>query len=127
MNSVFHFIPADKISYYSKVNTLPVDYFIFDLEDAVSKNNKSLARRLLYAFLNKNKSENFFVRINQLNSVFYKDDIKLINKIGNLNIIVPKCETKNDIFSVKKETGVSLVLPLIESFKGYLYQFFETL
>lgn len=115
----FHFIPADKEHFILKAANLKATAFILDLEDAVSSNNKNLARENIQKHLNSFKCK--YVRINPVDSVHFESDMKLIYEIkGDLNgLVVPKVNEIGDLNAVFQQVGKELsIIPLFEDFQS---------
>ena len=86
------FIPASKPAMLQNADVFGADSVIFDLEDSVSVDEKDSARILLTQFLvtfNLEKIE-VCVRINDLNSPFFMDDLNAIISRKIDTIILPK-------------------------------------
>ncbi len=107
------------------------DTIILDLEDAVSENQKDAARFSLYHALKTIDYKNCekMVRINALDTRFWKEDIRACVAGGADSIRIPKVETKAQVLAVEaeveaaeKEFGVevghTLIMAAIESAKG---------
>lgn len=125
------FVPADKEKMLLKMNDLKADIIILDLEDAISLNNKQLARDLVKKhFPEINKPT--IVRINSLETEEYSLDMTLIQELAVfdsfMGIMLPKATDKNTIEKVsdhldKIEKEIALnkkisIIPLIESALG---------
>jgi len=108
------------------------DSVILDLEDSVSPGEKDAARLLVRNTL---LTIDYFdceriVRINPLSTEYGEDDIEMIVPYGVDTILVPKCESADDIKAVEKmimdlekkhSLGYEvLIMPLIETAKGIL-------
>lgn len=97
MFSSYFFIPADKPGFVDKVHSLQVDYFIFDMEESVSKNAFDSCLDNLRTL--KNIKDNYFVRI----PVDYgncKDAVVIINSLHQLGFrtfLLPKLNTGMDL------------------------------
>lgn len=106
------------------------DAFIFDLEDAVSKDLKHIARSNICEFLTANRANekksfvNQFVtvRINGLDSEFFQNDLDELTKLNALpnGIILPKAENVVDIQRLKKIFPTCEIWSMIETPKGVL-------
>jgi citrate lyase subunit beta/citryl-CoA lyase len=116
MHNSFHFIPADNKNYLEKLNTVKADVIILDLEDSVSDKSKSIARENIDSYYN-TKLE-IYVRINELNSSHFEDDIHLIKNLPkNVGLIIPKLSSSIEINHFVKKIGREIkIIPLIESF-----------
>lgn len=125
------FIPGNNPSMILNGDVFGSDSIIYDLEDAVSPGEKDSARILVRNILSRGKFNNVerVIRINSLNTEFWKKDIDEILPIGIDAILLPKSEKKEDIYAVEayiKEVGEKLnidtskvsIIPLIESALG---------
>ena len=109
------------------------DSIMLDLEDAVAENQKDAARFSLFHAL---KSIDYrgcerVVRINGLDSPYWKEDIRCSVAGGCDSIRIPKTETKEDVKLVESEVikaehefgrpeGSVLIMAAIESARGVL-------
>jgi len=89
-NRSFHFIPAHKIAFFDKINFLNADHIIFDLEDGVPENEIELARKNILNYSTEDSDSSFWIRIHELGSKFYQDDLNLIKNLKNIGIVIPK-------------------------------------
>lgn len=125
------FIPGNNPSMILNGHVFGSDSVIYDLEDAVSPAEKDSARILVRNILAKGKFDNIekVIRINALNTEFWKEDLDEILPVGIDVILVPKTECKEDIHKVEKyinELGKRLdinvdnvlIMPLIETALG---------
>lgn len=125
------FLPGNSPSMLMNGTVLPADSLILDLEDAVSPDQKDAARLLVKGAL-----QNFdygrreiVVRINDLGSPYWEDDLKAILQ-GKFDLVMPpKTATAEDIRKLdealseleplnNKERGSIGLLPLIETALG---------
>ena len=117
MRSVL-FVPANKPGMLHNSYLFGADAIIYDLEDAISIDQKDAARILLDESFNFFKKTNIvrIVRINPLDSPFFYKDIEVIKKHDIDYIMLPKA----DVGSVKalekeiKDTNIKII-SLIES------------
>ncbi|MFN6379282.1 MAG: HpcH/HpaI aldolase/citrate lyase family protein [Flavobacteriales bacterium] len=119
MLDTYFFIPADKPKYYEKIESLDVDYIVFDLEDSVIASNKLLAFDIL---INQSVASNQFVRVPVGDGVYSKDQLNQIVEKFNGRLVIPKVDSKASIDALKDAVGdVSLnLIVLLESPKGIL-------
>ena len=109
------------------------DSLIFDLEDAVALGEKDAARFVLAHALKSVDYQNCekVVRINGIDTPFWKEDIRCAVYAGCDSIRIPKTESAEDVKSVEaevlkaeKEAGVekghTLLMAAIESAKGVI-------
>ncbi|MDT8861006.1 CoA ester lyase [Alkalihalobacillus sp. MEB130] len=131
INRSYLFVPATKIKVIEKAVYSDADCIILDLEDAVAKSEKQNARLLAIEALKKFKDEKpIYVRINDLSTLYWEDDLECALLHGASGIVLPKAESKMDIKIVsnkiqqKKITDNFEVIPLIESAKGiqFIYE-----
>ncbi|MDR3215282.1 MAG: HpcH/HpaI aldolase/citrate lyase family protein [Bacilli bacterium] len=117
------FIPANNPGMVQTAHLLGSDAIIFDLEDAISLNQKDSARELLKAgfeFFQKDEVIRI-VRINPMDSPYFNDDIAMV-KSFNIDYIML---AKASISSVKalaealSDTNIKIIA-LIESANGVL-------
>lgn len=129
-------IPAIKIERYithlvsrNPSNIWP-DAIIIDLEDSIPPGLKISARQDVCKFLSNiqdwslPKDIEVLIRINSVQSEYYKDDIESIASHlegGNTGICIPKLESVDDIKRVLEIDNLAKtrVLPLIETIQGY--------
>lgn len=125
------FIPGNNPSMILNGDIFGSDSIIYDLEDAVSPGEKDSARILVRNILSRGRFSNAerVIRINSLNTEFWKKDLDEVLPVGIDAILLPKAESKEDIYVVEsyiKEVGERLnidiskvsIIPLIESALG---------
>jgi len=90
----YFFIPGDKPKFLKKTGELKADFFVIDLEESVSKNNKLLALDNIYKL---DINQYTFVRIPFKDNVYSEDQLSyLINKFRG-RIVLPKVLDNNDL------------------------------
>lgn len=121
------YLPGNRPRMIQKGPGLGADAVILDLEDSVSPEQKDAARLLVkraIETINFGQSE-VMVRINPVNHGGLKD-LEVILETGPDSIVVPKCESREDVMLVadainraapKKQVAI---LPMIETAKGIL-------
>lgn len=125
------FIPGNNPSMILNGHVFGSDSIIYDLEDAVSPGEKDAARILVRNILSKGNFSHVenVVRINALNTEFWKEDLDEILPVGIDIILVPKVEYKEDIHRVEsymeelgKKQNINtvnvMIMPLIETALG---------
>lgn len=125
------FIPGNNPSMILNGHVFGSDSIIYDLEDAVSPGEKDAARILVRNILSQGNFTHVenVVRINALNTEFWKKDLDEILPVGIDIILVPKVEYKEDIHRVEsymeelgKKQGINIddimIMPLIETALG---------
>lgn len=98
------YIPGSKPRALEKAQGLAVDAIIFDLEDAVSPDEKPAARALLAETL---QTADYgprlrIVRINGSDTEWGKDDLEMIARAGPDAILLPKVDTAADVCVIAK-------------------------
>ncbi len=95
------FIPADSEKKLGKADTAGADALIFDLEDAVSAQNKPMARELLSAFLAERprgkRTSQHWVRVNPLDTGLILEDMIAVIAHAPDGIMLPKCNGPADV------------------------------
>jgi citrate lyase subunit beta/citryl-CoA lyase len=96
-------VPASSKKMVEKSKDLPCDQILFDLEDSVAPTEKANARANLIAlFLGKPtfRARYISIRVNAINTSYFKDDLAAIGKIPAgviFSIVLPKVESANDL------------------------------
>jgi citrate lyase subunit beta/citryl-CoA lyase len=95
-------VPADNARALAKVATLACDAVIYDLEDAVSVDNKAAARQTLADHLARKRRSDIevIVRINALRTRFGEKDLAAVLALSPDAILLPKVESPRDIQAV---------------------------
>ena len=135
LRSMLYF-PGNSVRMAFKAATLPMDAVIFDLEDAVSIDDKETARIIARDILGlvKKRGIRTFVRVNSLNTGLTLEDVKCTTVKELDGFMLAKTETGSDVArlcrmvnrvekSSKIEAGSISVIPLIETAKGVLNSF----
>lgn len=95
-------VPADNQRALAKVAGLACDAVIYDLEDAVLPDNKSLARETLKAHLAQGRRPDIetVIRINSLASGHSEADLAAVLEIAPDAVLLPKVDTPQDVRAV---------------------------
>ena len=121
------FMPGNNPGMLASAGVLGSDMVIFDLEDAVALTEKDAARMLVRHALTYARPERMdvIVRINDLGTLFWRDDVAACVVGGADYILLPKCSSPDDIDTVTAamesaaaECGVAMpkgVMAIIES------------
>jgi citrate lyase subunit beta/citryl-CoA lyase len=95
------FVPADSEKKLGKSLAVGADALILDLEDSVAAANKPAARPIAAAFLRearaKTQRPKLYVRINALDTTFWRDDLAGIMPALPDGIILPKPRSAADV------------------------------
>ncbi|WP_439425730.1 citrate (pro-3S)-lyase subunit beta [Oenococcus alcoholitolerans] len=127
------FVPGNNPAMLKDAGIYGADSIMFDLEDAVSLNEKDAARILVYNALKSQDygSAEIVVRVNGLDTPFFKNDVFAMVKAGAEVIRLPKTESADMIAELEKtieqaekffsiEPGSTHMMAAIESAKGVL-------
>lgn len=94
------FAPGDSEKKMTKATNGEADIVIFDLEDAVSEENKSAARNAVRTFLKARSEEErqrLWVRVNPLDGPHTQDDLTAIMSVKPGGIMLPKSRGRHDV------------------------------
>lgn len=119
------FIPSNNPAMLQNADIFGADSVIFDLEDAVNITEKDNARNLLHYYLkaHNNLPMEVVVRINGLDTEYYKEDLEKIVSDNIDTIMIPKAtieyvnqldELLTEIEAEKQMSKKIKVLPIIE-------------
>ncbi|MEO0938177.1 MAG: CoA ester lyase [Pseudomonadota bacterium] len=116
------YIPGSKPRALDKARTLPVDAIIFDLEDAVTADEKEAARDTLAEAL---KTGGYgarmkIVRINGLDTVWGKDDARAAAEMDVDAILLPKVNGPADLDALEEITGTTSLWAMMETPLGMI-------
>ncbi len=103
------FIPGDSERKLEKGLTSEADVLLIDLEDSVSAERKTAARRITADFLKSNRSissPRLFVRINDLSSGLADDDLSAIIPSLPAGILLPKSNSGKDVMRLSAKLNV---------------------
>lgn len=96
------FMPGSNLRAMDKARTLACDTVIFDLEDAVSAEQKNLAREQVVAAIAAGGygAREIIVRANGLDTEWIEDDIQALATSGADGICLPKIENDTEVESI---------------------------
>ena len=126
------FVPANQRRMLDKLNSLPADGFIFDLEDTVPAAEKANARAMAKETIAKTPGDRSWVRVNAVPSGFLHEDLaELAGTPGLAGFVVPKQDTPGDVAAVDRmlssievrkglAAGSTPIIVMIESALGVL-------
>jgi (3S)-malyl-CoA thioesterase len=116
------YIPASKPRALDKAKTLPVDAIIFDLEDAVTAEEKANARGLLKETLAQGGYGNRvrIVRINGLDTEWGRADAEAARDMDADVILLPKVGSPEDVEALAAITGDKPIWAMMETPRGML-------
>lgn len=116
------YIPGSKPRALDKARSLPVDAIIFDLEDAVSAEEKDNARETLKAALTEGGYDPRvkIVRINGLDTEWGRSDAEAVRQMDADAVLLPKVNGPEDIDALVEITGELPVWAMMETPRGML-------
>lgn len=116
------YIPGSKPRALEKAKTLPVDAVIFDLEDAVSAEEKNNAREILAGALAEGGygARVRIVRINGLDTQWGEADARAAAEMDCDAILLPKVSSPADLDAVAELTGDKPLWAMMETPRGML-------
>lgn len=110
------FVPATRTDRVQKARASGAHAVIVDLEDAVAPDAKETARSALAAALD--VTGPVLVRINGFTTPWFADDAALARHPSVVGVVLPKCESADQVRATAERCGGKAVLPLIESAHG---------
>ncbi|MEC8575641.1 MAG: CoA ester lyase [Pseudomonadota bacterium] len=116
------YIPGSKPRALEKARGLPVDAIIFDLEDAVSADEKVNARDTLAAALAEGGygARMKIVRINGLDTTWGRSDAEAVTKMACDAVLLPKVSSPDDLNALAAITGDLPIWAMMETPQGML-------
>ena len=103
------YMPGSNERALEKAKSLSADLFIFDMEDAVSPDNKERARDLILNVLSNEKDgyrgKKILTRINSMDTVWANMDLECLQNSGTDGILFPKVSDVSDMFLIQKRLG----------------------
>lgn len=116
------YIPGSKDRALEKARSLPADAIIFDLEDAVTPEEKPAARALLAATLDSTDYGHRarIVRVNGLDTPWGVDDIAAFAGVAVDAILVPKVNSAADLDAVARLIPDVPLWAMMETARGML-------
>ena len=116
------YIPASKPRALDKARGLPVDAIIFDLEDAVTAEEKVSARGILAEALAQGGygARMKIIRINALDTDWGADDARAAADMGADAILLPKVSSPADLDALAAITGDAPLWAMMETPAGML-------
>ncbi len=126
------FVPANQRRMLDKLDSLPADGFIFDLEDTVPSAEKENARATAREYIAKLPADKSWVRVNSLPSGFLHEDLaEFVGAPGLAGFVCPKQDSPGDVAAVDRmltsveagkglQPGTTPIIVMIESASAVL-------
>ncbi|MBN6188817.1 CoA ester lyase [Aneurinibacillus sp. BA2021] len=129
------FVPGNQKKKLEKSMALDADVIVYDLEDAVPLQEKPAARMLVRQAVERMKERQRFVRINDVSTPYFMDDLTELATCDITGVMLPKAAEKEQIHLVDhllrtaeeksgRSPGSIMIVPLIETALG-LHRAFE--
>lgn len=113
------FVPATRPERFLKALGAGGDVVIIDLEDAVERTSKDLARRNMSEFAQANSDVSFLVRVNDATTSWFESDLAVCARFANIaGVLLPKAESADQV--ARAFVAGKPVFPIVESAKGVL-------
>ena len=115
------FVPGNRPERFAKALASGADAVVLDLEDAVAAEAKSAARDAIAAWAaaaTPAERTRVVVRINDVASPSFADDLRLLRALGIVAAMLPKAESADHVAAVRSAVPGAGVLALIESARG---------
>lgn len=117
------FVPGTRADRFAKALASAADAVILDLEDAVSPEDKPVARAAVAQWLSEAAAADHarvVVRINDSTSAWFADDLRAMREAGVAAVLLPKAESGEQIAETRNALPGASVLALIESARGVM-------
>jgi len=116
-------MPVTEERFIKKIREIDTDVIVLDLEDSILNCRKKNARLLLKnIFNNAAQKDKIFVRVNNINTQYFKDDIKTCEELGIANVIYPKLSSISELNEVINQLNSTnsnhILIPIIETIEG---------
>jgi|UniRef100_UPI0040473BF7 citrate lyase subunit beta / citryl-CoA lyase len=120
-SSNFLFVPGTSHERFLKALNSGADTVIIDLEDAVSPEEKDIARKAIrtaWPTFSQEQKERLVIRINSPGSPFYSADLILAQELNIVCVLIPKSELVEQINGAALILPDTAIVPMIESALG---------
>ena len=91
----FHFIPSHRTEYLKKINNLPSDHIIIDLEDGVPEHLIDQGKENILKYIKNCTLKNIWVRIHDEESKYFEKDLSFIDQLPDVGVVIPKFKPDN--------------------------------
>ncbi|KIL45138.1 HpcH/HpaI aldolase/citrate lyase family protein [Jeotgalibacillus soli] len=121
------FVPGNRPDRIQKAINGEAEAIIIDLEDAIPSSEKERIREVVRNVLTtctNPLSKKIFVRINDVTTDYYDEDVLMVASFPQVGVMLAKSESAKDIQNLVNElSDDQQIIPLIESAKGVLISF----
>lgn len=111
------FVPGNRPERFAKACESGADAVIIDLEDAVTPDEKPLARETVASWLSADNP--VYVRVNAADTEWFQDDVAAIQRPGVAGVVLPKAEGKEQVALLASRLPSHVrIVPLAETALG---------
>jgi len=106
-------MPSSRQRALEKAKTIHADAYIFDLEDAVSPDQKEIARKQAVEASKEHKEKGTYgfseicIRVNGRTTPWYANDVEAVATSGAHAVLLPKAESKEDVADLIDRLGAA--------------------
>jgi citrate lyase subunit beta/citryl-CoA lyase len=111
------FVPGNRPERFDKASASGAHEVILDLEDAVAPAEKTTARDAVAAWLDGRRRA--LVRINAAQTEWFEDDIRLIQSMPSVGVMLPKADNESLTRTIAALPGCRIIA-LLETVQGYI-------
>lgn len=111
------FVPGDRPQRFDKASASGAHEVILDLEDAVSPAEKAHARDAVATWVDGRRQA--LVRINAAQTAWFEDDIRLLQSMPSVGVMLPKADSESLTQTMAALPG-RRIIALLETVRGYI-------
>ena len=114
------YIPLIREEFIQKSGSIMADGLIFDLEDSVPAQHKSMARANISKIPQKNNGVEYILRINSHETGLWKEDLQYLDTCPFDSVMIPKVESPRQIEDISRRSPHSGIrrIVLFETIQG---------
>lgn len=113
------FVPVDRPERFAKACAAGTDSVIIDFEDAVAPDSKVAVRRIPERALPADRSIRLLLRVNGVQTPWYRDDVAFARSVGFDGVVLPKTESAQQIADLRAALDPGrMVIALVETVAG---------
>ena len=119
------FVPGDRPDRVAKALESPAEAVIVDLEDSIAHDAKLSTRANLRKMLGGRARRNVFIRLNEITSEWYNDDVQALDGLDLAGVVLPKANSADEVISLagklqRMDTG-KWIVPILETAAGVYF------
>src|SRR6185369_9645858 len=113
------FVPGDRPDRVEKALRSSAEAVIVDLEDSIAHDAKLSTRANLRKMLGGPTRRNVFIRLNEMNSEWFADDVQALDGLNLAGVVLPKANSADEVKSLagmlqRLDTG-QWIVPILET------------